>query len=181
MRRRFAVFSLVLVAVLVMVLPGAVMAKQPSEPFSASGIITGIEDTKVGVNAFELGVSGKWLVKDRSINGTLEGAIDSEFTLTYGGIFSIETQAGCLVGTMDAGDRTFFVVGTINPYELVPMGGYDLPKLTISGYWTEKLPRQQGRYQKRSTGTFDAWVIFIPDAQGHVVQIVQSSFEMNGR
>ncbi len=179
MKRRIAVFSLVLVVALLAVLPGTALAGKA--PFSAAGVITGIEQTVVGENAFPLGNSGKWLVRDRDIYGSLEGDIQDDFTLTYGGIFSIQTQAGCLAGTMTAGSRTFFVVGTIAPYQPVPTEYGDLPRLDISGYWTEKSARQFGRYHGRQTGMFSAWLIFVPDEQGHVVQIVASSFEMNGR
>lgn len=183
MKRRIAIFSLVLVLALIAVLPGAALAGNSSRgSFSATGVITGIERTDVGENAFPLGDTGKWLVKDRDIYGSIKGDIQGDFTLTYSGIFSIETQAGCMAGTMTmiAGSRTFFVVGTIDPLQGVSVPGYgELPKLDISGYWTEKSARQYGRFSGRQTGTFSAWVVFVPVDGGHVGPIIDSSFEMN--
>lgn len=185
MKRRIVMLSLVLVTLLLVAFPGAAMARNSgnshTDKFTATGSITAIDQTIVGENAFPLGNSDRWFVKNRSIYGSLDGDIQDNFILTYGGIFSIETQAGWLLGSMKAGDRSFFVTGKIDPYEIVLTEYGYLPKLNISGSWLEKSFRLFGRNRGISTGSFNAWLVFVPDEFGHVVQILASSFEMTGR
>ncbi|MCJ7604848.1 MAG: hypothetical protein MUO19_02295 [Dehalococcoidales bacterium] len=178
MNKRVFIISLLLVLCLVTFAPSAVIAKNGQQSgghddFAAGGMITGIEDTNIGVNAFPCGNSGRWRVDDRDIYGVLEGDVNGAFILTYDANVDITTQAGTLHGTMTAGDTSFKVNGKIQPLELVPTPlGFDLPKLTITGHWN--IEGAPGR------GTFEAWLIFIPDEYGHVVQIIASAFTMTG-
>jgi len=77
------------------------------------------------------------------------------------------------------GESSFRVNGKIQPLELVGIieiaPGLYAPKLklTINGHWN--LSGRQGN------GAFNAWVIFIPDENGHVASILASSFTMTGK
>lgn len=174
MKRRLLFVSLALVLMLMALAPTALAAKP--QPFYAAGVITGIEDTVIGDNAFPAGDSGRWRVVDRQIEGELlSGDITGSFLMTYKADVELVTQAGNLHGTLETGGYTFRVNGKIQPLEMVPSPlGVDLPKLTISGHWSLVAGSGPGQ------GNFDAWVIFIPDEYGHVVAIVASSFVMDG-
>ena len=175
MKRRILFISLALVLMLMALAPATALAAKP-QPFHATGVITGIEDTEVGDNAFPAGNSGRWRVVDRQIAGELlSGDITGSFILTYKANVELATQAGNLHGTLETIAGTFRVNGKIQPLEMVELyPGVYLPKLTISGHWNLA---GSGPGQ----GNFDAWVIFIPDEYGHVVAIVASSFVMDGK
>ncbi|MFH1647080.1 MAG: hypothetical protein ABID71_05310 [Chloroflexota bacterium] len=173
MKKRTLLFSLGLVLALTVLVPTAALAAKP-QPFYAAGVISGIEDTVVGENAFPAGNSGRWRVVDREITGQLSGDINDGFVLAYKANVELATQAGNLHGTLEAGGYSFKVNGKIQPLEMVPTPlGFDLPRLTITGHWS----RTAGPGQ----GDFEAWVVFIPDDYGHVVMIVASSFVMEGK
>jgi len=174
MKRRMLFFSLALVLVLTALMPGAALAAKP-QPFYAAGVITGIEDTVIGENAFPAGESGRWRVVGREITGQLSGDINASFVMTYRANVELATQAGTLHGDLVAGDTSFRVNGKIQSLEMVPTPlGIDLPKLTITGNWN-----LDGKGP--GNGDFEAWVIFVPDEYGHVVMIVASSFVMEGK
>ncbi|MDD5038884.1 MAG: hypothetical protein PHN78_06165, partial [Dehalococcoidales bacterium] len=84
------------------------------------------------------------------------------------------------LGTED-GFYQMEVSGTSAPLEIVYVGGAFgyLPKLAINGNWSFVL-RETRRKVVGYEGTFEAWLVFIPDAQGHIVQIVDSSIELAG-
>jgi len=171
--KRILVISLLLALVLSMCLPTAAFAaKAPvSTSFSALGEMYTIDTG----NVRKLGNTDKWLVLDRHIQGQfVSGDLGaSPFTLTYGGIFDLATQAGNLLGTMQTASGTLLVTGSSAPLTFVPYGPYNLPMLSISGNWT-------GLFGIRASGTFQAYMVFIPTANGHVGQIVDSAFDMTG-
>ena len=110
----------------------------------------------------------------------MSGDVNGSFLMTYkANIVSTETQAGNLHGTLEAGDYSFKVNGKIQPLEIVGIveiaPGIYVPqlKLTINGHWS--LSGGPGQ------GDFNAWVIFLPDASGHVAAILASSFAMTGK
>jgi hypothetical protein len=171
--KKILVISMVLALVLVLMLPSVAMAAAPKTSFNASGVMSGIDDGQVK----ELGNSGKWLVTDRHIQGQfLSGDLgtSSAFTLTYGGVFKLADQSGELLGTLKANNDTFLITGKVAPYVITDMGGYQLPKLNISGHWNSV----KGI---KANGDFAAWMIFVPTADGHVAYIAASSFIMNGK
>ncbi len=173
MKKRMLFISLAVVLVLTMLIPGAALAGKP-QPFYAAGVISGIEDTVIGENAFPAGESGRWRVIDREITGQLSGDVSGDFVMNYRANVELATQAGNLHGNIVAGDADFKVNGKIQPLEMVPTPlGIDLPKLTITGHWN-----LDGKGP--GNGDFEAWVIFIPDEYGHVVMIIASSFIMEG-
>ncbi|MCK4863347.1 MAG: hypothetical protein KAS25_03575 [Dehalococcoidales bacterium] len=173
MKRRMLFISLALVLVLTMLIPGTALAVKP-QPFYAAGVITGIEDTVIGDNAFPAGESGRWRVVGRDITGQLSGDVSGSFVMTYKANVELATQAGNLQGNLVMDDASFKVNGKIQPLEIVPTPlGIDLPKLTITGHWN-----LDGKGP--GNGDFEAWVIFVPDEYGHVVMIIASSFIMEG-
>ena len=167
--------SLILALVMTTLMPGAVLAAKPQlEDFNASGTISSISVGKV----IEAGVTGKWVVVERELTGTLSGDIAGDFTMNYKAMIeSIFTQAGDLHGWLTVGEDSYVlkVKGEIEPLDIVwfePFNTY-LPKLTINGEWMFT----QGDH---GSGDFSAWVIFIPD-NGHVGQIIASSFTLTGK
>jgi hypothetical protein len=180
MKKRLVLISLTLVLMLMALAPATALAAKP-QPFCATGVITGIEATVIGDNVFPAGNSGRWRVVGREIGGELSGDVNGSFLMTYkANIESTETQAGNLHGTLDVGEYSFKVNGTIQPLEIVeivwinPVTYYPILKLTINGRWNlaDRGPGQ---------GDFEAGVIFIPDIYGHVACIVASSFVMDGK
>jgi hypothetical protein len=173
--KRILAISLLLALVLSLIVPTAAFAaKAPvSTSFSAYGEMQTIDNG----NVRPLGNTGKWLVLDRHIQGQfVSGDLStSPFKLTYGGIFDLATQAGNLVGTMQTASGTLLVTGSVAPLTGVyseEAGGY-LPLLSISGNWT-------GLWGIRASGTFQAYMIFVPTDDGHVKYIVDSAFVMTG-
>lgn len=174
MKKRILLISLALVLLFTMLAPAAALAAKP-QTFQAAGVITYIEDTQVGDNAFPAGNSSRWRVIDREIGGELLGDISGSFVLTYKANVELATQAGNLHGVLETGEYSFRVNDKIQPLTMAPSPlGFDLPVLTLNGHWT-LTDKGQGQ------GDFAAWVQFIPDEYGHVVMIVASSFEMDGK
>lgn len=178
MKKRLLLISLMLV-LLTALMPATALAAKPP-PLSAAGEINYIEATVIGDNVFPAGNSGRWRVVSREMGGELSGDINGSFLLTYkANIESTETQAGNLHGDLEVGSYVFKVNGKIQPLELVGIieiaPGFYAPKLklAINGHWS--LSGGQGN------GDFDAWVVFIPDASGHVASILASSFTMDGK
>jgi len=177
MKRRTLLISLVLVLILTALAPATALAAKP-QSFYAAGKITYISPGEV----LPAGESGRWRVIERELRGELlpeveglETDISGPFTMTYKANVELATQAGNLHGILEIGDYTFRVNGKIQPLEIVPIApGIYLPKLAINGHWT----LGDGA---RGNGEFDAWVVFVPDAYGHVAYIVASSFTMDGK
>jgi hypothetical protein len=164
--KRILFISLILALMLSLVLPSVAMAAKPAV-FSAQGTMTGIDDGTTK----QLGHSGLWLVKDRHIDGVLAGDLTGNFKITYGGVFALPSQKGNLSGRMVVGQKVFEINGSVDPLTMLPSGA---PMLTIHGHWT-------GLKGIRATGTFNAYMVFIPDATGHVVKILDSAFVMTGK
>jgi len=169
MKKKLFFISLALAVLLaVFISPAMIAAKQA--PFSASGTISGISSGDVS----PAGDSGRWVVAEREITGTLDGTISGEFIMTYKANVELQTQAGTLKGTLEVGSHILKVNGKVMPLEMVPTPFGELPKLTIRGGWN-MVKGQQG------TGVFEAWVIFIPTPDGHVGHIVDSAINLTGK
>jgi hypothetical protein len=140
-------------------------------PVSASGTITAITPGDVSA----AGVSGKWVVHERQITGELSGDISGPFIMDYRANVELATQAGNLEGKLTVGSYVLNVNGNIAPLEMVPTPfGFALPMLSISGRWNI-VGGTPG------SGTFEAWLIFIPTEDGHVGYILFSSFNLTGK
>lgn len=197
MKKKLLFISLALVLALAVLIPGVALAAKPV-PFSASGTITYISPG----NVLPAGESGRWVVVERDIEGTLSGDISGAFTFSYKANVELATQAGNLHGTltMDDGSYILKVNGEIEPLEMAPIPGavtltedwyfpfppYFLPagttlpdgtlmpKLTLNGRWTFI----EGA---KGNGNFEAWAQFTTNLEGHVNAIYFSAFDLTGK
>lgn len=167
-----------LLALLALV-PGA--APADSAQFLVSGPITGIDagDLKAA------GKSGRFVVKDRHVTGTLQGIVGSEplegvpFTLTFGTNVPLTTQSGNLHGVLSFASYEARVaakseIGLTSLACPVPdgvtciptPGGNFVPGLVIDGVVTFT-------HGTTGHGTASAWVIpLIDPATGHIIGVV---------
>ena len=182
--------KLVMVAALALFLtsliPGAALAASNDsqhQDIFASGVITGISEGELSA----AGKSDQWKVAEREIYGEfLSGDLQGDFVMVYKANVSLPDQSGTLSGTLFTQQCDFGVNGTIDP--VVFNGEWYMPpdpdngfvgipylELTVTGNW----------YYKGGgilfNGDFDAWLKFIPTPDGHVLQIVDSSFTMIGK
>jgi hypothetical protein len=164
--KRILFISLVLALMLSLILPTVAMAAKPAA-FSAQGVMSSIDDGTVK----QLGNSGLWLVKDRHITGTLTGDLVGDYTITYGGVFRLTTQEGQLAGRMEVGSTVIALTGSVEPLTFTNFGA---PILSIHGNWTVL----KG---EKANGSYQAYMVFVPDAAGHVVQVLDSAFIMTGK
>ncbi len=173
MKKRLRFISLILALVMTTLMSGAVLAAKPQlEDFDASGTITGITPGKV----IEAGVTGKWVVVERELTGTLSGDIAGDFTMNYKAMIeSILTQAGDLHGWLTVGEDSHVlkVKGEIKPLQWLGEPFLSPARLEINGSWM----LTQGDH---GSGDFSAWVIFIPTPEGHVGFILASEFTLIG-
>lgn len=159
----------------------------PPVPFSASGPITSIDTGDVQA----AGDSGRFIVRDRHVGGTLFGSIGGAagvpFTLTYDSNVLLATQAGQVHGRLVSATYVANVVLTssvgVTPVPCaVPDGatciatpaGNFVPGLLLNGSMTF-LSGAQG------TGSVSGWLIPVLDAQGHIVSIAASLVSFNGQ
>ena len=182
MKKRLLSISLALVLLLTALIPASALAAKPVS-FDASGTITDISAGDV----FPAGKSGRWVVAERELMGTLSGDISGEFTMTYkANVESVETQAGNLHGTITVGSYVLKVNGKIEPltqvgfvyWEIAPGYWTWMPKLklTLSGHGTF-IEGTQGN------GDFSAEVVFVPTLDGHVDTIFpdESTLTISGK
>jgi hypothetical protein len=149
--------------------------------WQVNGEITGITTGTVHQIDTDL-----WQVDNRQISGTFAGKIAGSFTITYSGQFSLSTQAGKYEGNlnMDDGSLDMEIIGTTQALEMVPFqtGGstVTLPRLSLSGTW-KSVPNQNGTVTVKGSGTYSAWLLFQPTAEGHVGAILDSSINLLGK
>jgi hypothetical protein len=187
-KKKTILLGLVLAMALVMVAPGAALAAKPAT-FEAVCSISAIDEG----DPFAAGQSGRWVVPERTIIGTVTGDINGDFVLTYKANVAAD-QAGNFHGEMVVTNPddswTIKLNGKSGGTELVgwsdiPTGNPQMPYLpilsiTINGHWTF-VDGAQGN------GTFnDAAIVFIgvPDEQGnmHIGPIVPgSAIVMSGK
>jgi hypothetical protein len=168
--KKILVISLLLALLLTLIMPTTVLASSPAT-FSAQGYMASIDTGNVN----QIGHSDRWLVRNRTIEGQLlTGDLgNAAFELHYDGIFSLTTQAGSLIGTLNTANASILVLGEAAPLTMVSVGPYSLPMLTISGSWV-------GLRGLKANGDFQGYLIFVPTADGHVDYIVDSGFAMTG-
>ena len=168
--------GLALALLLVMVMPLSALAAQPV-PFGASGTISAISAGDV----LAAGGSGRWVVQERELCGSLCGDINGDFVLSYKANVD-ENQAGNLAGKLVVGQSDYIMSlnGKSQPMDFVwfeALGIY-LPRLSINGHWTLT-------GGDKGEGDFEAWFVFLPyiDEQGnvHVGQIVGSAIILSGK
>lgn len=162
-------------------------AAGPPVPFSASGPILTIDTGDVK----PAGQSGRFIVRDRQVTGTLAGSIGGTagvpFVITYDSNVSITTQAGRVHARLIAGvyEANMVLASSIG---LTPVpcdtpdgatciatpGGNFVPGLLLNGNMNF-LSGATGH------GTVTGWLIPIVDAQGHIVSIVASLLTISGQ
>ncbi|MDO8635373.1 MAG: hypothetical protein Q7R34_03880 [Dehalococcoidia bacterium] len=164
MKRGFLI-GFVLFLTLAVLTPVPALAAKPVL-FSAVGTITSISDGTVK----PAGDSGRWVVVERELGGSLVGDINGSFTMAYKANVELATQAGDLHGTLQVGGNILNVNGKIG-VGVTPIG---YPGLIINGHWN---------FTKGAEGEGDltAWVIPITDEYGHVTFILASSFDLTGQ
>jgi len=182
--------KLIMIAILALFLtsliPGSALAASSDnsyQEFFASGIITGISEGTLSA----AGKSDQWKVAEREIYGEfLSGDLQGDFVMVYKANVSLPDQSGTLSGTLFTQQYDFEVNGTIDP--VVFNGEWYMPpdpdnrfwgipylELAVTGNWSYK----GGGILLN--GDFHAWLKFIPTPDGHVLQIVDSSFTMIGK
>ncbi len=161
--------ALALVLALATIMPSPAPAAEPVA-FATSGTVSSITPGTVK----PAGTSGRFVVIQRDIVGSMSGDIIGAYTFSYKANVELLTQAGNLHGTLTVGESTFNLNGKIAPLMLVPVGEYLLPKLNISGNW-DLIEGAHGE------GIFNAAVTFIPTPEGHVGTIIDSTFFLTGQ
>ncbi|MDO8636139.1 MAG: hypothetical protein Q7R34_07850 [Dehalococcoidia bacterium] len=148
--------SLALVIALTAFMPAPALAAKP-QAFSASGTVYYITPGTVK----PAGDSGRFVVVERDIVGSLSGSINGAFTLSYKANVELTTQAGNLHGTMQVGaNNTLNVNGKIQPLVFAGFSNDQPGNLvfmsTIDGHWNF-LSGGNG------SGKFDANILLIID------------------
>ena len=176
MKRKSLLIGLALALLSILVMPVSALAAQPVA-FSASGTISSISTGDV----LAAGKSGRWVVQERELCGSLSGDINGDFVLTYKANVD-ENQAGNLAGELTVGQDAYIMRlnGKSQPMDFVwfEAFGIYLPRLSINGHWT----LTEGA---KGEGDFEAWFVFVPyiDEQGnvHVGQIIGSAIILGGK
>lgn len=178
MKQRLFYLGLALVLALVAMVPSPALAAKPVV-FQADGNIDYISPGIV----FEAGNSGRWIVAERQLSGVLAGDISGDYTLTYRGtVESVETQAGNFHGRLEVADGAY-VINVVGSNESIQFQGMveiypgvwvPVLRITMGGNWAF-LSGANGQ------GNFTGWAEFIPDAEGHVSMITDSSFSLTGQ
>ncbi|MDH4152182.1 MAG: hypothetical protein OEV01_00200 [Nitrospira sp.] len=159
----------------------------PPVPFSVSGTILTIDTGDVN----PAGQSGRFIVRDRHITGTLTGAIGGTtgvpFVITYDANVPLATQSGRIHARMIAGvyEANMTMASSTGPTPVeceVPdgatcfatPGGNFVPGLLLNG----RMNFQSGA---KGQGNVTGWLIPILDEQGHIVSIAASLLTITGQ
>jgi hypothetical protein len=162
-----------------------------AEPFAAGGQITSIDDGDVRA----AGNSGRFVVRNRHVGGTLSGTVggmvlvNEPFTFTFKTNVPIQTQSGNIQGTLTFADFEAKVIGRsalgVTPLECpaevaerfgciqTAPGVFFFPGLIITGTvrFTEGT---------EGSGIVSAFVIPIIDDQGHIVGVFAGGLSIEG-
>lgn len=174
------------VGLLLAVSPVTAPAGGPA-PFAAYGPIVGIDAGDVA----PAGKSGRFLVKDRGVTGYLFGSIGDgvgeAFVFTFRTNVPLLTQSGQIHGMLLAGPYGARVVASsslgLSPVPCaIPDGvtcfptpaGNFVPGLLIEGTFAFSSGTQ-------GDGTFDAWVIPVLDANGHIAGVFAGAVTLTGQ
>lgn len=177
--------GLILTLVLVLVAPAPALAAKPVG-FTASGIITQVLPGDI----FPAGTSGRWVVDERQMFGTISGDANGDFILTYSANVNLETQAGSFHGTIEVDSLLINVIGKSQlvgdsypgpiiptPYGLTPT---NIRTLETAGGWT---------FISGSVGNGDYYgvtvvlIAAVGPLEGHILAIDpdNSGFSMTGK
>jgi hypothetical protein len=191
MSKRISLGRIVAAAVIAAVAAIGPVQAVSAEPFMAGGPITSIDDGDVRA----AGNSGRFVVRNRHVGGTLSGFVGDvlfvndpqPFTFTFKTNVPIQTQSGNVHGTLTFGPYEAKVAAQselgVTPvpcpagWEAWGVPGADgnlfLPGLLINGTVTFTDGAQ-------GTGTVSGFVIPRLDAAGHIVGIVGGWLTIQG-
>jgi len=159
----------------------------PHVPFSASGTILTIDAGDVRA----AGQSGRFIVRDRHITGTLTGAIGGStgvpFVITYDSNVPLTTQSGRIHARLIAGvyEANMTMASSVGPTPVecetpngatciaTPAGNF-VPGLLLNG-------RMNFLSGAKGQGNVTGWLIPILDEQGHIVSIAASLLTLAGQ
>ncbi len=159
----------------------------PHVPFSASGTILTIDTGDVRA----AGHSGRFIVRDRHITGTLTGSIGGSagvpFDITYDSNVPLATQSGRIHARLIAGvyEANMTMASSVGPTPveceapngatcIATPGGNFVPGLLLNG-------RMNFLSGARGQGNVTGWLIPILDEQGHIVSIAASLLTLVGQ
>ena len=159
----------------------------PLKSFSASGPIKTIDNG----NVEPAGESGRFIVRERKITGSLTGDITTppgkDFTITYDANVPLATQSGPVYARMSADGyvANMTIVSSLGPTPvrcetpdgvtcIETPGGLFVPGLLLNGRM-DFLSGAQG------TGNVSGWLIPELDADGHIKRILASSLTIAGQ
>lgn len=168
MSKRFSLGRVVAAAVIA-ALAAFGSTEAVAEDFGAVGQITDIDEGNVKA----AGKSGRFVVKERTVTGTLSGivggtSVNEEFTFTFGTNVPLMTQSGNIHGTLTFGNYEAKVAAK-SQLGITPVG---YPGLLINGTLTFT-DGTQGH------GVVDAWVI--PNiVDGHIVGVHAGMLTIQG-
>ena len=159
----------------------------PHVPFSASGTILTIDTGDVR----PAGHSGRFIVRDRHITGTLTGSIGGSagvpFVITYDSNVPLATQSGRIHARLIAGvyEANMTLASSTGPTPvecdtpngatcIATPGGNFVPGLLLNG-------RMNFLGGAHGQGNVTGWLIPILDEQGHIVSIAASLLSLAGQ
>jgi hypothetical protein len=173
-----------------------------AEEFAAGGQITTIDDGNVKA----AGNSGRFVVKNRHVGGTLSGFIGDTplvnvpFTFTFGTNVPIMTQSGNIHGALVIDDGAYEAkVAAQSKLGVTPApcpaawaamygcietspGRFFFPGLLINGKLTITGGAAQGHGTVDGYGSVDGWVIPVIDpATGHIVGVFAGALSLQSK
>lgn len=153
------------------VVPTAALARGTRVSFSASGPVLTIDQGTV----FPAGDSGRFMVMERTVFGTLSGDLNGPFTFVYGSNVPLLTQSGPVHGRLSVGTYEAAVEGQssllVGPGIAIRPDGGPLAVVVVLRV-TGSLAFTSGA---QGQGDFTATVtVAIDPATGHILGVVPS-------
>lgn len=192
MRERISLGGIVAAGVIAVLAAIGPVQAVSAEPFLAGGEITSIDDGDVKA----AGNSGRFIVRNRHVGGTISGSIggvvvdDEPFTFTFKTNVPIQTQSGNIQGTLSFGPYEAKIIAKSElgvtpvpcPADQAEMfdcietqpGVFFFPGLLITGsvHFTEGAD---------GMGTVNAFIIPIIDpATGHILGVFMGGLTIQG-
>lgn len=152
---------------------GAALAQDTRLPFFASGPVLSIDQGTV----FPAGYSGRFVVVERTVSGTLSGDLNGPFTFVYGSNVPIQTQSGQVHGRLLGEGYEAAVEGKssllLGPGIAIGPDGSPVALVVVLGV-TGSLAFTSGA---QGQGDFTATVtVAIDPATRHILGVVPSGF-----
>ena len=153
--------------VAILCVPAVASAGSPFVDFSSVGTITSITEG----NVVPAGDSGRYVVKERVVEGAFGAPLAAPYTFTYGSNVPIETQSGSIHGTLEVGDYEAKVRARSSPVGGGFCPGYGFfGVLSIEGSFAFTAGTQ-------GQGTFGAVVWAVIDGEGHIQDVLPAGLD----